>query len=151
MVYAQTSICPGNWDAQTPLGSWDTNGSPDIGQTNRHYNNQQEKKKRSCRIVNFAVPADHRVKLKESEKKDKYLDFSGEMNKLWNMKVMIIQIGTLGTITKCLIQGLEDIERRRRAQIIQTTALLRSARILRRILKTWGDLMSLKLQWKNIS
>ena len=27
-------------------------------------------KKRTCRIVNFSVPADHRVKLKESEKKD---------------------------------------------------------------------------------
>ena len=30
------------------------------------------KKGRTCRIVDFAVPADHRVKLKESEKKDKY-------------------------------------------------------------------------------
>ena len=33
------------------------------------------KDKRTCKIVDFAVPADHRVKLKESEKKDKYLDF----------------------------------------------------------------------------
>ena len=31
----------------------------------------QKKKKRTCRIVDFAVPADHRVKLKESEKKGK--------------------------------------------------------------------------------
>ena len=30
-------------------------------------------KKRTCRIVDFAVPADHRIKPKESEKKDKYL------------------------------------------------------------------------------
>ena len=29
------------------------------------------KKKRTCRIVDFAVPADHRLKLQESEKKDK--------------------------------------------------------------------------------
>ena len=33
----------------------------------------------------------------------------------------------------------------------QTTALLRSARILRRVLETWGDLLSLKLQWKTIT
>ena len=26
---------------------------------------------RTCKIVDFAVPADHRVKLKESEKKEK--------------------------------------------------------------------------------
>ena len=32
------------------------------------------KKKRTCKIVDFAVPADHRIKLKECEKKDKYLD-----------------------------------------------------------------------------
>ena len=30
-------------------------------------------------------------------------------------------------------------------------ALLRSARILRRVLETWGDLLSLSLQWKTIS
>ena len=29
------------------------------------------KKKRICKIVDFAVPADHRIKLKECEKKDK--------------------------------------------------------------------------------
>ena len=31
-----------------------------------------------------------RVKLKESEKKDKYMDFARELKKLWNMKVTII-------------------------------------------------------------
>ena len=33
-------------------------------------------KKKTCKIVNFAVPADHRVELKESETKDKYLDLA---------------------------------------------------------------------------
>ena len=32
---------------------------------------KKKKKKRICQIVDFAVPADYRVKLKESEKKDK--------------------------------------------------------------------------------
>ena len=31
--------------------------------------------------MNFAVPADHKVKLKESEKKDKYLDLARELKK----------------------------------------------------------------------
>ena len=39
-------------------------------------NNQQ--KKRICKIVNFTVLADHRIKLKECEKMDKYLDFARE-------------------------------------------------------------------------
>ena len=39
------------------------------------------KKKRTCKIVDFAVPADHRIKLKECEKKDKYLDLARELKK----------------------------------------------------------------------
>ena len=38
---------------------------------------------RTCKIVDFAVPADLRVKLKECEKKDKYLNLSRELKKLW--------------------------------------------------------------------
>ena len=34
------------------------------------------KEKKTCRIVDFAVPTDDRVKLKESEMKDKYLDLA---------------------------------------------------------------------------
>ena len=37
--------------------------------------------KRTCRIVDLAVPADHRDKLKESEKRDKFQDFTGELRK----------------------------------------------------------------------
>ena len=40
------------------------------------------KKMSTCRIVDFAVPADHRVKLKESKKKDKYLDLARGLKKL---------------------------------------------------------------------
>ena len=77
-----------------------------------------------------------RVKLKESEKKDKYFDFARELKKQWNMKVTIIVIDALGTVTKGLIQGLEDLEIRGQEETIQTTALLRSARISRRVLET---------------
>ena len=37
--------------------------------------------KSTCRIIDFAVPADNWVKLKESEKKDKYLDLDTELKK----------------------------------------------------------------------
>ena len=57
---------------------WHTNGSPNLDQKTRPYNNQQKKKK-TCKIVNYAVPADHRIKLKECEKKDKYLDLAREL------------------------------------------------------------------------
>ena len=81
---------------------------------------------------------DHRKNLKESEKKDKYLDLASELEKLWNMKVTIvlIVIGAFGTITKALLKDLEDFEVCGRVETIQTTALLRSARILRPVLET---------------
>ena len=82
-----------------------TNGSFKPGQKTRLNNNQQKEKKRTCKIVDFAVPADHRIKLKEWEKKDKYLDFARELKKLWNMQVTIIPIviGAFGTVTKGLL------------------------------------------------
>ena len=54
------------------------------------------------------------------------------------MKVTIVPIviGALGTIIKELLKGLEDFEVGRRVETIQTTALLRTATILRRVLET---------------
>ena len=104
-----------------------------------------KKKKRTCRIVDFAIPARHRVKIekkkkkKKNEQKDKYLYLAIEFfKKLWNMKVtlILIVIGALDTVTKGLIQGLKYLEIRGRVDTIQTTALLRSARILRKLLET---------------
>ena len=69
------------------------------------------------------------------------------------MRVPIVPIvvGAFLTVTKRLLKGLEDLEVGGRVETIQTTALLKTARILRPVLETWGDLMSLKLQWKTIS
>ena len=93
------------------------------------------KKEENLQIVNIAV---HRINLKECEKKDNYLDLARELKKLWNMKVTIapLGIGALGTITKGLLKGLEDLEVGGRVETIQMTALLRTARILRRVLET---------------
>ena len=88
--------------------------------------------------MNFVVPADDRIKLKKDEKRDKYLDLARELKKLWNMKETVIPIVTsaLGTVTKGLVQGLEDLKIRRRVDTIASTALLRLARIFRRVQET---------------
>ena len=147
MVYAQPSTNPRKWHSYTSMGLWHTHGSPNLGQKTK-----PTKKKRICKIVDFSVSADHKIKLKECEKKDKYLDLARELKKLWNMKVTIVRIvfGAFGTITKGLLKGLEDLEVGGRVETIQMTALLRTARILRKVLEIWGDLLSLRLQWKTI-
>ena len=48
---------------------------------NNNNNNNKNEKKRICEIVDFAVPADHRINLKDGEKKDKYLDLARELKK----------------------------------------------------------------------
>ena len=58
---------------------WDFNIQTDHLIPTRPHNNQQ--RKRICKIVDFAVRADHRINLKESEKKDKYLDLAREIKK----------------------------------------------------------------------
>ena len=70
--------------------------------------------------MDFAVPAELRVKLSESEKRDKYPDLARELKKLWNMKVMVIPIviGALGTVTKELVLGLENLEIRSQVETI---------------------------------
>ena len=54
------------------------------------------------------------------------------------MKVTIIPIviGAYGTVTKGLLKGLEDLEVGDPVETIQTTSLLKTARILRRVLET---------------
>ena len=66
------------------------------------------------------------------------------------MKVTIIPIviDAFGTVTKGLLKGLKNLEIDDRVETIQITAWLKTARILRRVLETWGDLLPLKLQWK---
>ena len=71
----------------THMGLYHTHGSPNFGQKTRPHDNQKKKKKkkkdkkRTCKIVDFTVPADHRIKLKECEKKDEYLDLARELKK----------------------------------------------------------------------
>ena len=83
-----------------------------------------QQKKTTCRIVDVAILADHRVKVKENKKKVKYQDLARVLKKkqqLRNMKVIVIQIiiQALGPLTKGLIQGLENLEMRGRVQTIE--------------------------------
>ena len=75
---------------------------PDLVMVNKN-------KKRTRRIVDFAVPADHMVKLKLSE--TRYPDFTKKLKNLSNMIVMVtlIVIDDVGTV-KWLVHGIEDLK-----------------------------------------
>ena len=99
--------------------------------------------------MNFAIPADHGVKTKENEKRDRYLDLAREIKTLLNLKVMLIPIvvGALGLLRKGLESRLEELEIGELIEIIQTISLLRSTTIF----ETSGELLPFKLQGKAIS
>ena len=60
------------------------------------------KKERSCKIIDFAVPGDSTIDKKEKDKIEKYQDLGKELQKIWNLKVKIISlvVGSLGAIAK---------------------------------------------------
>ena len=61
--------------------------------------------------MKFAIPTDQTVKIKDSEKIDKFLEIPSEPRKLWKMKVTVIPIivGTLGTLLKDLERILPEL------------------------------------------
>ena len=87
-------------------------------------------------IIDVAVPGDFRVKDKESEKIEKYQDLALEINRMWNTttRVVPIVIGALGASYRIrdwlALLGVDM----KRLDIVQQTALLGSANILRKVL-----------------
>ena len=62
--------------------------------------------------------------------------------------IVLIVISAFSTVAKESLKGLKDLEVGGRIETIQMTALLRTFRILRKVLETWGDLLSPKPQRK---
>ena len=61
-----------------------------------------DKKERSCKIIDFAVPGDSRVEEKEKDEIEKYQDLGRELQNIWNVKVKTIPlvVGCLVAIPK---------------------------------------------------
>ena len=114
MVHVQMRIHQREWDAQNSLGFRGTARRSDVVLIIK------EIKKRTCRIVDFAVSVDKWEKTK-SEKKDNYLDRATERRKLcnWSMTGILTVICAFGTVLKGVESGLEVLEIRGRDDTIQ--------------------------------
>jgi RNase P/RNase MRP subunit POP5 len=73
----------------------------------------------------------------EAEKILKYKDLIIEIQCMWNVKakVILVIIGTTGTISKSLRQYLSNIPRKHKIKELQKTAILGTVHIL------WGEVM----------
>ena len=94
-----------------------------------------DKKERSCKIIDFAVPGDSRI-----EEKEKYQELGRELQKTWNVKVKVVPlaVGSLGAIPKQFGNRLKQIGITAGTAQVQKTVLLGMARILRKVLEIYG-------------
>ena len=94
------------------------------------------KKERKGIIIDIAVPADANVMEKEKEKVEKYQDLRREIARLWNLKRIVpVVIGALGSVTKEFNKWIGKIGIVYNVGTMQKTALLGTARILRKVLE----------------
>ena len=70
-----------------------------------------DKKKRICKIIDFAVPGDSRIEEKEKDEIEKYQELRRKLQKIRNVKVKIIPLvaGSLGAIPKQFGDRLKQI------------------------------------------
>ena len=94
-------------------------------------------RRRSCKIIDFAVPGYSRIQEKEKDKIEKYQDLGRELQKIWNVKVKIISlvVGSLGALPKEFDNRLKQIGITGGTAQVQKAVLLRTARILRKVLE----------------
>ena len=99
----------------------------------------ENKKDRSCLLIDIACPFDTRIDSKEKEKIEVYQDIKREIKKMWNVKEVTIVpliIGVLGTIGKNFERWLKEIEIDCSIELLQKACLLGTAKIIRKVLDT---------------
>ena len=96
-----------------------------------------DKKERSCKVIDFAVPRDSTIEEKEKDKIEKYQDLRRKLQTIWYVKVKIIPlvVDCLGAIPKQFSNRLKQIGITARTTHVKETVLLGMARILRKVLE----------------
>ena len=90
----------------------------------------------TCKLIDMTVPSDRNIALKEIEKKSKYKDLEVEIQRIWQMKTIVLPvvIGALGTVKKGMVENIEKVAKGASVTEIQKICMLESARILRKVL-----------------
>ena len=100
------------------------------------------------RIVEFTVPADHRIEISQQRKIKNYPDLKRELQKMWNLKISIMSvvIGTLRTIPNSLEKHLNKLKVDVKIFQMQTSF----AMVMSKVLEFYRVLLTVELQEKSI-
>ena len=93
-------------------------------------------------ITDLAIPGDDRVKDNEFEELEKYQLLKDEIAKVWRMRNVIvvpIVIRALGAVSVNFKEYMKRIGVNVRLEVIQQTALLWTAKILRKVLSLYEE------------
>jgi hypothetical protein len=95
-----------------------------------------DNEKGTCMLIDVAIPGDRNVIKNEAEKILKYKDLIIEIQRMWNVKTKVKPVitGATGTISKSFRKYLSSIPGKHDIKELQKTAILRTARVLRRVL-----------------
>ena len=108
------------------------------------------KKVKSCGINDVANPGDCRICEKEIEKIEKYQNLKRELKRLWSLKkveVVPVVVGALGCISKGFSGWIDTLGITLNVRMVQKSVLLRTARILRKVLDMEGESILLALDY----
>ena len=97
-----------------------------------------DKKEQKGIITDIAVPADVRVEEKETEKLEKYHDLKKEIRRWWklrNVEIVPVVIGILGSVSAEFDRWMGKLDITCNVGVMQKSAMLRTARILRKALE----------------
>jgi len=86
----------------------------------------KNKKEETCTLIDVAIPADRNFVQKEAKKKLKYKNLCIELQRMWNLKCMIIPvtIGATGRVTRSVRKNLEAVPGKYAIDSLQKTAIL---------------------------
>ena len=95
----------------------------------------------TCKLIEWTVPSDRNIALKEIERKSKYKDLELEIQKMWHKETLVIPVvvGALGTVKKGMVEDIKKVSERTTVTEIQKISMLGSARIVRRLVYEQND------------
>ena len=97
----------------------------------------KNKKEKTCKLKDVAIPADRNAVQREAEKQLKYKCLGIEIKRMWDLKCTIIPIitGATGLVTGSLRKNLEPISGKHSIDSLQKTAILGTSHIIRKVLQ----------------
>ncbi|TWW77705.1 hypothetical protein D4764_12G0010950 [Takifugu flavidus] len=120
------------WDFQTQTDKMVVANQPDIVVVDKH--------RKTVVVIDVAIPSDSNIRKKEHEKLEKYQGLKEEMERMWGMKATVVPvvIWTLWAVTPNLSRWLQQIPGTTPEISVQKSAVLGTAKILRRTLRLPG-------------